>query len=528
MNREVVIPLNIKSMKALKLPASASGMLALLSLLIWILALPLTGLAFYSSEYNLTGLQILGMGWLSLLMLNFAWFANVFFLRATAKLALGKGTATKSALVSFVLAFDTFRFDSLLTNEGGSTTPVYGYGWGAILWLASMTVILMAAGTRELELSVEKKQSSHAWGTRLRAGGILALVALLCMTVVFAINDQKNANLAEKARLSSIAFKRGPICKLEGPVPSAILQLDGPLEVVSDNTASPFDSPSPLLSWGIPIVRMKGLDYYMVDAANSKLTAAKTASGIHAARLVAKREWIEGEQASRYHTVLSSADGKVVSFDQTWEPEPQDRRHCPEYSSSPTQTEQPRKVVMSALVIPGAKPLSVTGDSDIPQARGSIPRVAASVLGQWSSSQENKPFENVECKDTTGFQYKLRGSHREMLFLGQPFLIRDVFYFPGRDDLNKAICSGDYVYLYGDINYSSDQYSLILQKHSLIDFAEVWTKLITIAKPKIALPERITHIRSLEEGNGVLTIEFLNISTRQGITIEAVLASSSH
>lgn len=49
---------------------------------------------------------------------------NVFFLLAAARLGLGKGTATKLALVSFVLAFDTFRFDSLLINEGGSTTPV--------------------------------------------------------------------------------------------------------------------------------------------------------------------------------------------------------------------------------------------------------------------------------------------------------------------------------------------------------------------------------------------------------------------
>jgi hypothetical protein len=57
-------------------------------------------------------------------VLNFAWFANVFFLLAAARLGLGKGTATKLALVSFVLAFDTFRFDSLLINEGGSTTLV--------------------------------------------------------------------------------------------------------------------------------------------------------------------------------------------------------------------------------------------------------------------------------------------------------------------------------------------------------------------------------------------------------------------
>lgn len=477
--------------------------------MLWLSALPLPALTLYASNSHLTGLQILGEGWLGPVVLNFAWFANISFLVATKKLGLGEGSATISAAAALILALDTFRFERVPTDEGGGSIAVYGYGWGAILWLASMVVIVLAAGVREVELSAAKKPSSPVWGEFLRMMAILALVTLLGLTSFFAITDRMHPNLVEHARLASVAFKRGPVCTLEGPVPSAILPLTGPLEVVNQGLVHPFDNAPRLLDWGIPVVRMNTLDYFFVEVDDQHILAAKTARGPSAARLVTNSVWQRVTRGPRYRTTLASADGQVV-LDQIWEPDPSGERHCPEYSTSPDLNQQPRKAVMAALDIrdPDMRPRSDKKRTDQQIPKPMI--LDARVIGRRPTSSDTTYIPNAGCPANTGFrEVDHRASFPEASY-SRPFSIGDVFYFPDHSDFSRAGCSGEYGYLYKRIESIDVNYSLMLQKRSLKDFHVVWSRSIRIPKRNLVLEERSAWVQSLKEENGMLTIDVVD------------------
>lgn len=477
--------------------------------MLWLSALPLTALALYAPASHLTGLQILGEGWLGPLVLNFAWFANIFFLVATKKLGLGESSATISAAASFILALDTFQFERVPTDEGGSSVAVYGYGWGAILWLASMVIIVLAAGAREVELSAANKPSSPVWGEFLRMIAILAFVTLLGLTSFFAITDRTHPNQVEHARLASVAFKRGPACPLEGPVPSAILPLDGPLEVMNQGLVHPFDNAPRLLDWGIPVIRMNTMDYFFVAVDDQRILAAKAARNPSAARLVTESAWQRGTRGLRYRTTLASADGRVL-FDQIWEPDPSGERHCPEYSTSPDLNQQPRKAVMAALDIrdPNAWPRSHEKRTDQQILRPVI--LDAKVIGRLPTPSETAYIPNAGCPANTGFREEAHRASFPEASYSHPFAIGEVFYFPDHPDFSRAGCSGEYGYLYKRIESNDDSYFLMLQKRSLKDFHVVWSRSIKIPKRNLVFEERSTWVRSLREENGMLTIDVVD------------------
>jgi len=100
-----------------------------------VFSLPLTGIVLYSRHEHLKGYDILLNGWAAALYhLNFAWFANVCFLYCARRVPLGWPLPVKSAVVAALLSLDTFGLSSVTMDEGGATTLVYAYGWGAFLW----------------------------------------------------------------------------------------------------------------------------------------------------------------------------------------------------------------------------------------------------------------------------------------------------------------------------------------------------------------------------------------------------------
>jgi hypothetical protein len=112
--------------------------LATVAMVLWICSLFLTGIALHhSAGERLPGWQILLTGWLSPLIGNFAWFSNVFFLYGYIRLLTGNSVKT-TAIWATVLSMDMFLLSLYTMNEGGTQTIVYGYGWGAILWLLSI------------------------------------------------------------------------------------------------------------------------------------------------------------------------------------------------------------------------------------------------------------------------------------------------------------------------------------------------------------------------------------------------------
>lgn len=323
--------------------------LSKIAIVIWLCSLPLTGIDFYflmySKESSLAGYEILYQGWLSPLVGNFAWFANIFFLYGFFHLIAGS-TAVKSTITTAILSFDTFRFDEYLMNEGGSTTPVYGYGWGAVLWFLSIFLLLAAAGKRQIELRDEYVlKNEYEW---LRPLGFFFLVVTFGVVGYFSVHDQVIANTAESQRLSRIAFKRGPVCYTPEPmVIEPIHNFSGVLEVVMDtnkihSARYPFYQEKDLLSWGIPIVRFNHVNYSNKSVSENESMASPTAI-----------LYVDEDEKHTIRAKLIEASTNRTVFEQVWErvPMPNLNRNyfCPDYQSFPSSDQQPRKLLMQGL-----------------------------------------------------------------------------------------------------------------------------------------------------------------------------------
>lgn len=238
-------------------------------------------------------------------------------------------------------------------NEGGSTTPVYGYGWGAVLWLLSQCILMAAAGKRNIEIAKESNDANrNGW---LHSLGVVLFVVMICTVAYFAVYDRTMGNNSENRRLSGIAFKRGKICHAPDPVATdPIRNYSGILEIVVDENKIkrghanyPFGQIKELMSWGIPAVRFYGGDYSDTSGLSRGIVTSTPAVGAPTAIL-----YIDGDDWKVNAKLVEVASNRLV-FDQTWEREPlyeiSNFHFCPDYRSFPGQSEQPRKLIMQAL-----------------------------------------------------------------------------------------------------------------------------------------------------------------------------------
>ena len=51
----------------------------------------------------------------------------------------------------------------MLTDEGGGTAPVYGYGWGVVLWLAAILCGIAAIPALVLAIGSLVSAAEYLW-----------------------------------------------------------------------------------------------------------------------------------------------------------------------------------------------------------------------------------------------------------------------------------------------------------------------------------------------------------------------------
>lgn len=154
---------------------------------------------------SLSGIEVLLEGWLSPVAANFAWFANPLFLIAAFNVISGK-PAPALALTAAVLGFDAFRFSEL--PSAVTMHPVYGLGWGAVVWLAALLLMMAAAGTLQYEIrsSIWWKDRGFEW---LKPLAFAALVVLLGATGYFSTYGRLHSEALDQPQLPlGLAFKR--------------------------------------------------------------------------------------------------------------------------------------------------------------------------------------------------------------------------------------------------------------------------------------------------------------------------------
>ncbi|GEM_PF-2833759 len=320
---------------------NASLYLTIAALVIFLASLPFNCIASYTSKHSMYGFSILLLGWLGPLVGTFAWYANLFFCYSTIRLLKGK-TVVISPIIAVLLSLDTFRYTEILLNEGGATVPVYGYGWGAILWFLSLGVIWLAAGIRSAQ------EGSNGKATCFIAA--LFTVALVSATSYFYFYDRNNATPAEATRLKGIAFKRAAVCKEPTAMPTVTsVSVIGPLEIVGDPSKFGvdifWDSPFFFLRHGQSIVRVGGLDYFWVDSRDSRELIAKMASSKPEAQLKIDSTF------DKVNIELKLASEAKPVFSYHWEKQKNTRFTCPEIE----RNLQPSQLVLNALSLPEAE-----------------------------------------------------------------------------------------------------------------------------------------------------------------------------
>lgn len=527
--------------------------LANVAFVIWLCSLALPGIDLYFHMYSerhwLSGYEILFMGWLSPLVGNFAWFANLFFLYAFFQLKAGR-MPIKSSIFAAVLSLDTFRFDEYMMNEGGSTTPVYGYGWGAILWFLSITLLLTAVGTQQPDSGENIERPEYEW---LRPLGIFLTVLTLGASGFFAIHDRIMANPTEAARLANIAFKRGKICSVPEPVAvEPIRSFSGTLEIVMDknniktiNANYPFRQIKDLLSWGIPSVRFYGNDYSFNSGASDKTVISKPAAGEPAATL-----YIDETDGRVINAKLVETISRRVVFDQTWEKESLNENtnfhFCPDYHSFPSANDQPRKLLVQALSLPiidrrdgqeyrqvasiASFEGVVTEETDDGVTRKMRfekwkkeidPNFKTGTGYMFKSSAEFHEWFNTNCPSDTGWD----GSNQETLqHTGWAFMVNGKAYYPtNRSGRNYATCVDDVAYLYIGGMRNDKKYYLNISKRTIPDFRQTWAGIILIPNITTTMRDNLLEIQSIKEDNGVMTIKLVNEDTGKTLLVQASL-----
>jgi len=527
-------------------PRPSAKTLSLVALTLWAASLTLTGLVLYDKQERITGSAILASGWQSPLVGNFAWFANALFLWSLFRLQSGK-PAVGLALLSTLLSLDAFRFSRYPLNEAGGSTPVYGYGWGFVLWLAALFVLVAAAGTRQIETRLEANdyEDSSEW---LRPMGYALCITMLIAAAYLAVGDRRHANGAERERLSGLAFKRGPVCNAVEPHVQQPLGLNsGPLEVklsegVYALSSYPFNQPTALLQWGVPVVRVAGRDYSYIPAGDDKILTSIPASTPAAGVLAVAASDVEGRRQIGAKLIEQATERTV--FDQVWRDEAQGARYCPDYSTFPREGEQPRKLMSEALALQ-SPPAGVQGQLARPRERANNNRATAVIVSNTAGpelrEQSNqyaagnadrlgtdagarRPWMgNRNCPNNVGWDGW--GSESPVrLDTGWPFMVGDRAFYPGAYGYEgyNALCAGDHAYLFTG-TASGGKYHLYLERRNLADFRRAWSGVVVIEGQGLAVRDNAMKVDSVDEGTEGLTIGLLMEQTGRRLVVKAAL-----
>ena len=455
---------------------STAKQLTTTAFVVWLCSLALTGFVIYAKQAHMRGVEILIIGWLSPLVMNFAWFANLFFLYAIAQLLKGR-LPLFSPTYAVLFSLDTFRFNEYPLNEGGTTSSIYGYGWGAVLWFVAIFLMLAAVGTRQRELNAEKELSGGV--SVFRPAGLTLACITLGGALYLAIHDRIAANPDESERLAYIAFKRGPVCSAPDPVVTHPMRgLSGPLEIQMEgdtlSTIYPLSEIKELLQWGIPTIRVKNRDYAYERGNLQGLVSSIPATGEPGAILYLYKS----VSPETLRAKLVEAHTHRIVFDQTWTRLGEASVFCPVYRPFPSENDQPRRLLMQALnlqstaVTHKATPSHVRKINRLPgkviEIKAAAP-TAEDDFVRWKKHNPNRDLRayyhdsmNANCPRDIGWDDDNTIGPFGRGFL---FMVKDKGYFFTYSKRIDVRCEGGTVYFYTSYRRNG-KYNLSITKYA--------------------------------------------------------------
>ena len=507
--------------RELKYPSNSgvfSRRLAYTAFFLWLLSLPFVGIAEYGRDGGMRGISILLVGWFSPLYVNFAWFANLFFIYAFSRILEGR-TATKSSVLASLIALDTFRLSSIRPIVGDDVNPVYGYGWGVILWLMALSIMLISAGARSHELRVASK-GKYSLSELLKPVGILLFFGVLCISSTLALHDRIKGNDEERQKLSGLAFKRHKVCSVpETQVRQVKRHFSGVLEfAVADKENGTVSGlgVEELLSWGVPVVRASNSNYSLLPFGDSNLIVARPADNNPSAVLTVKDGiWKSGE----IDLTLYDLQERRLLFEKKWRREVggEYAYYCPSYGVG-AAGKQPQQLVAEALELKKGRvhvlgvPAFEWKKTQAKLVAGFEPLVASDNSMAQKSLNGNveisSKHSSVNCPDGIRFLENGPQNDIELGLRKAPFVIGNQRYY-GIPWL-KSMCLDDSVYFYSSARGFDNQKLLHIHRRNLPDFKQIWTKTLVIEGVFPNTNDDSIRVVSLKEDSSRLLIDLID------------------
>ncbi|WPP01763.1 hypothetical protein SFA35_10605 [Pseudomonas sp. HR96] len=488
------------------------NVLCALALACWLLSLGFRGLG-ADQKHMWYGGELLAWGWLGLGQ-TLAWLANPLFLWTLVRLSTRRRTLVSGPL-AFVLALDTWRLDTYLADEGGGQYQVYGYGWGAVLWLLSMTLLLAACGSVRTAHphSPVALVRPQPW---LRPLGLALGVLVVAAAGALAMEQRQIANHTEQAALAAFAFKRDAVCTREvPPVEHPVAHISGPLTLLIEArehaSAYPFEDLEDLLSWGIPAIRVQDRDYQLSDVGGERMMTSVPAAGPTPLGLLIRTD---GPNLS----ALLQAEGGVVLFKQDWKRSPAyGHSGCPDFSPFPAPEQQPRALLTSALGLP-AKPVIpfdryAVADSVDYQGVVTAQGMAAPVDGR---------SRNPGCPATVGWVSARADRTPDFISRRDGLRIGDKWFFARRIGEPKLFCQTDSAFLYS-VGDRTELLTLMIEKRRLSDFQRHWRIFVEVTAPQtfIENAKRGVTLDSVVEQDDQMILQLSDPRDGRQITVVA-------
>jgi len=501
-----------------------SRLLALLALALWISSLTQVGLVIdhgTSSPEHRFGYMILGTGWLGFGIFCAAWYANIPFLLGVLVLLLKQRWPWWLSAITILLALDTFRLTEI---PGGGRADVYAYGIGVFLWLNALLVLAIASAVRDLEAKTDGLTLFDFLKSPLSVSYAIALVLSAGLYMHFTVDDHAGASTTELKYLPYGSIKRGTVCKATVSLPTATIELSGPLELVGKGY--PLDQPWLFLSWGIPVVRKNSIDYALQDRADINSIYATTSQGLPAARF--SFEATDGSTATSLEAALTSGDGTKTAFRQKWTRGGRTgREYCPDLIAYPPDPAVPPfSLLLSTLKLPGGIKLPTVRRPEI-AFRGESVHLAPARLIERKGKPPSRPVKgNGGCPADIGFLDRDQAAIESGGPWRQSLRVVERRYLLMNNQELSVTCNDNLLYLYYFWpNNDLKTFALYLQKRTLPEFRVDWNAITHVdygRQERFGGKARM-RIDSVAEKDGELHIEIAEMDSSETVGLAVQL-----
>ena len=246
-----------------------SKKISILAILLYLVSLTLPGFIDRAGG-SISSLNILAIGWLGLIALNPAWFANIFFMKGSFTLLFFPNdhqSPAISAVLAVLLSLNALWFRSIPDSD--LSKELFAFGLGGFIWIIANMLLLLAAHTREVEIA---KNRNLTKSDLISSPGFITIsgltVIFISIIAYFGINDRMTAQGKDKLYMKLAAFSYVNLCDQPYSVTNDLTRLKNgivQINIEDENLEKYHFSPSFLLNSGIPKVRKNGLEYSLVE-----------------------------------------------------------------------------------------------------------------------------------------------------------------------------------------------------------------------------------------------------------------------